>query len=180
LAISKVGFYTPFMLLGSIFLTVGAGMVTTATLNTSRAEWIGYQILLGLGIGLGMLQSYIATQTVLDDADLPTGLTFIVFAQFLGSTISISTAQNILTNRLISNMRVFEPGINPSILLSMGITQLRASAGPSQLQNIVSAYKEALQITFFFAVATSGISFFAATGMEWRSVKKGGENADRT
>lgn len=168
------------MLLGSIFLTVGAGMVTTVTLHTSRTEWIGYQVLLGLGIGLGMLQSYIATQTVLDKADLPTGLTFIVFAQSLGSTISISTAQNIFTNRLISNMRIFEPGINPSILLSTGITQLRASAGPSQLQDIVSAYKHALQVTFFLAVAISGMSFFVASGMEWKSVKKGGENAGRT
>jgi hypothetical protein len=52
--VGKVGYYLPFGLAGSMLAAVGNGLFTTFKLSTSTGEWIGYQILGGVGRGLGM------------------------------------------------------------------------------------------------------------------------------
>jgi hypothetical protein len=46
--ISAAGYYTPFMILGTVLMTVGGGLLTTLHIETTKAQWIGYQVLFGL------------------------------------------------------------------------------------------------------------------------------------
>jgi hypothetical protein len=41
--VSKVGYYTPVLIVGTAVLIVGCGLVTTFEADTNRGEWIGYQ-----------------------------------------------------------------------------------------------------------------------------------------
>ena len=41
--VSKVGYYTPALIVGTAVLIVGCGLVTTFEADTNRGEWIGYQ-----------------------------------------------------------------------------------------------------------------------------------------
>ncbi|KZO90450.1 major facilitator superfamily transporter [Calocera viscosa TUFC12733] len=65
IGVTKIGYYVPFMILSSILLSVGIGLLTTFKVDTGRSVWIGYQILAGCGVGFGMQQPVIAAQTVL-------------------------------------------------------------------------------------------------------------------
>jgi hypothetical protein len=62
LMVTKIGYYTPFMIAGPIVRTIGLGLLTTFQPGTSAGEWIGYQILIGSGIGLGAQLPMIAVQ----------------------------------------------------------------------------------------------------------------------
>lgn len=42
--VSKIGYYAPFMLVSSVLMPIGAGLITTFDLNTSEGKWIGYQV----------------------------------------------------------------------------------------------------------------------------------------
>lgn len=42
---ARLGYYTPFMILGTVLLTIGAGLLTTLQVNTSEGKWFGYQVL---------------------------------------------------------------------------------------------------------------------------------------
>lgn len=44
-ATARIGYYTPFMLFGSVLLAVGAGLLTTLQVDTSEGMWFGYQVL---------------------------------------------------------------------------------------------------------------------------------------
>ena len=45
LATHKVGYYTPFAIVGSCLMSVGAGLLATLQVDTGEGKWIGYQIL---------------------------------------------------------------------------------------------------------------------------------------
>lgn len=52
--VGKSGYYLPWSVLAGVFLSVGSGLISTYSPSTSIGEWIGYQVLLGAGRGIGM------------------------------------------------------------------------------------------------------------------------------
>lgn len=46
-ATTAIGYYTPFMILSTVLMSVGGGLLTTLKVNTGHAKWIGYQAILG-------------------------------------------------------------------------------------------------------------------------------------
>jgi hypothetical protein len=52
--ISAVGYYTPFMILGTALMAVGGDLPTTIHVETMKAQWMEYQVVFGSGLGLAM------------------------------------------------------------------------------------------------------------------------------
>ena len=52
--LSIIGYVPPFMIGGTVIMTVGVGLLSTFDVNTSSAIWIGYQIIAGIGSGLNL------------------------------------------------------------------------------------------------------------------------------
>jgi MFS family permease len=77
--VTMIGYYAPPMIGTSIIMSIGAGLSTTLAVNSGHAEWIGYQVLLGLGIGMGLQQPLICIQAVLPIEDVPIGTGVIMF-----------------------------------------------------------------------------------------------------
>lgn len=51
--VSRCGYYLPFALLSGALSAVGNGLISTFTVSTRTAVWIGFQIVVGAGRGLG-------------------------------------------------------------------------------------------------------------------------------
>jgi MFS family permease len=77
--VTTYGYYAPAMIASSILISVGAGLLTTLTPDSSSPQWISFQALLGLGVGLGLQQSLIAVQTVPPLKDVPSGTALVIF-----------------------------------------------------------------------------------------------------
>ncbi|RMY77621.1 hypothetical protein D0864_09436, partial [Hortaea werneckii] len=103
-AVGRIGYYTPFAMASAIIMPIGAGLISTWTVHTGSPKWIGFQILFGFGVGLGMQQATIAAQTVLRKQDVPTGVALLFFAQQLGGAIFVSVGQNVLDSKLVSGI----------------------------------------------------------------------------
>jgi len=41
---SRIGYYTPILIIGSAVAIVGAALISTWTVDASRGQWIGYQV----------------------------------------------------------------------------------------------------------------------------------------
>jgi hypothetical protein len=165
------GYYTPAMYLSAILSSVGAGLITTFSVNTGHAKYLGYQALYGLGTGIGMQQPLMAVQTVLSLSDVPTGTSIVIFAQTLGGALFISIAQNVFSNKLASGLASSVPGLDPSIVLKTGATNLKDVVPDQYYHAVLVAYNAALTHTYYVAVAMSTLSIIGALGMEWKSVK---------
>ena len=170
---SRLGYYTPFMIISSIIMPIGAGLISSFTIHSGHAEWIGYQVIYGFGLGLGMQQPITAAQTVLSKQDISIGASLIFFMRLLGGSIFISVAENIFTNKLISNLSHI-PGLDSAAIAEAGALDLQTSVSPEYLPEVLVGYNNALKCAFYVTVALSCMTIFGALTMEWRSVKKGG------
>ncbi|KAL8668833.1 MAG: hypothetical protein Q9224_007773, partial [Gallowayella concinna] len=149
--VTAIGYYTPFMILSSCVMATGAGLCTTFGVHTSAPHWIGYQIVVGFGIGLGMQQSSMAAQRVLDKEDVATGVSLMFFAQGLGGAVSLSIAQNVLSRQLITNLSGF-PDFDPRMIIDIGATALRSEFSPENLPRLLVVYSEAIIRGFYIAL----------------------------
>lgn len=60
--ISKFGHFVPIMIFGVAVATVAAGLIYTLDIDSTSGQWIGYQILAGIGWGLSFQIPIIASQ----------------------------------------------------------------------------------------------------------------------
>lgn len=92
--VSLIGYYVPSMILGTVLLSIGSGLLTTLTVDSPKSKWVGFQACAGMGIGLALQQPMVAIQTVLDgdrmSGDLPGGIAIIAFVQTMGGALFIS------------------------------------------------------------------------------------------
>ena len=79
--IGIVGYIWPFVVFSSVFTAIGAGLFTTFDLNTPTEEWLGFQIIYGLGMGLCAQTPVMIAQNVLPLEDIPLGSGVVMFTQ---------------------------------------------------------------------------------------------------
>lgn len=171
IAITTMGYYTPWMIISSLLMAAGAGLISTFKVGSGHAMWIGFQAIYGFGVGAGMQQGIIAAQTVCTLEDIPTATAIMNFCLNLGGALFIAVGQNIFTNRLSTNLANNVPILNPSIVLNTGATSLRNAVGSDSLEGVLFAYNDALTHTYYVSVAMASLSIVGALGMEWKSVK---------
>ncbi|KAF1835106.1 MFS general substrate transporter [Decorospora gaudefroyi] len=169
--VQRIGYYTPFMIMGSCFMATGTGLVTTWNMGTSSSKWIGYQVLVGFGVGCTMQHPNIAVQTVLPRHDVPIGTAVLSLCQTLGGAVFAAVGQNLYIDKFTASLERIN-GIDPERILRSGATELTTGVPPTVRLQILKAYNNSLtQGTFFAALIIACLALPAALGMEWRSVK---------
>jgi Na+/melibiose symporter-like transporter len=77
------GYYTPFIIVGAAIFTIGAGLITTFTVDQANWRAYGLTIVAGAGCGMGLQNSYMSVQAVLPQSTLPLGNAAVMFSQTL-------------------------------------------------------------------------------------------------
>ncbi|KAF9734949.1 hypothetical protein PMIN06_011010 [Paraphaeosphaeria minitans] len=169
--VSWQGYYTPWLIAGTALLTLGCGLLTTFRVDTSTAESIGYQVLVGAGMGMSLAQCNNAAQTVLSREDIPIGITIINFGNFVGGTIFVSICQTILSSTLRSQLAQKIPGLDLSAIAHAGATDLAKLIPTDKLPVFHAAYNEGIVNVWYCALGVSAFAFVASWFVEWKSVK---------
>jgi MFS family permease len=168
LTAEKLGYYTPFAIVGSCIMSVGAGLLTTLQVDTSEGRWIGYQVLFGFGMGLCLPTPNLAAQTILPTKDVPIGLALIFFGQLLGGAVFVPVGENILGNQLLKRLSGIS-GFNSSLVTSGGATALISALPANLRETVLEAYNGALRDVFRIGLILSARTLLGAAGLEWRS-----------
>lgn len=169
----KVGYYVPAMIASPTLLAVGQGLMSTFRVDEVSSHWIGYQVIAGFGLGLGMQAASLAAQAVLPMPDVPIGIAIMFFAQQLGGGIFTSVGQNILSTYLVSNLRGI-PGLSPEHITSEGATDLISSVTTEYQPVVKMVYNQAIRQIFLCAMGVALVAVVAALFMEWKNIKKTG------
>ncbi|EGD85348.1 hypothetical protein H112_06250 [Trichophyton rubrum D6] len=171
ITVTAIGYYAPLYYVSTVLTSIGAGLLTTFTTETSKGKWIGYQIIFGAGVGTGLQLSIIAAQAVLPLEDVAVGTVIMMFCQTLGGALFVSVGQNVFTNLLVKGVVNAAPGLDPQVVLRVGATQLKNMIPPQFLDGVQVAYNDALTKTWYVATALAALSVIGSVGMEWKSVK---------
>jgi MFS family permease len=169
--VSRIGYYTPFLILGLCLTSVGAGLLTTLDINTSEGQWIGFQIVYGFGLGCSAQAPNMAAQTVLPRKDVAIGASLMFFGQQLFGAIFTSVAQNVLDNQLAHRLAGI-PGISSRLIQNTGAIELLNLIPARYHAAALEGYNNSLRVCFQVGLIMACLSVPGALAMEWRSVKK--------
>lgn len=169
--ISAYGHFVPFMILGSVGGTIGSGLLYTLSTTSSSSQWIGYQALAGLGIGLSMQIPVISAQAVVAPSDLASATAMVLFCQTIGGAFFVSAGQSAFTNVMLQRLPTHAPNVDVSKLLITGITELRDVFPAEDIPGIVDSYMGGLKVAYAVAIAATGISVIISLASKWRNLK---------
>ncbi|KAK5192938.1 hypothetical protein LTR92_007232 [Exophiala xenobiotica] len=169
--VSRIGYYTPFMIFGVCLAAIGSGLLTTLEINTTAGLWIGFQILYGFGLGSCSQAPNMAAQTVLKREDVSVGASLMFFGQTLFGAVFVSVGQNVLDNQLANRLAGI-PGVTPQLIQSTGATDLLNLIPAKYHAEVLKAYNASLRVCFQVALIMACLSILGAVSMEWRTVRK--------
>lgn len=160
--VSKTGYYYPFLVVSPVFVAVASGLFYTIGPATSSATLAGFQILAGIGIGMGMQNCLVAIQVEFkDDPDLLSQAQSVAsFWQFFGGVIGLSTAQPVLATELTRFLAKYAPDAPAALVRNSPLavyTELPAALVPQ----VIRAYVEAIRVVFVLGVPISGLALVA-------------------
>ncbi|KAI0120471.1 MFS general substrate transporter [Hypoxylon sp. NC0597] len=163
--ITATGYYNPVILTEIAIVAVGAGLITTLDLHTPFGLWFGYQVLCGLGVGVGFQAGVIVVQNVVSKDLVPQATSCVQFCLNLGGALFIAVAQTRNAPRL-----------DPGILIHSGASQIRqvlaAVHQEGALDAVLKSYMEGLRQTYYISAAAAAVAFLAALGLQWKKIEK--------
>ncbi|KAI1306834.1 putative gliotoxin efflux pump [Xylaria venustula] len=166
-AIGKYGKYTLFEVLGAAISAVAGGLIYTFDVDTSLGKQIGYQILLGLGIGWIVQIPPIVAGVVNTNADKATGLAAMLVIQFYSASIAITASSAITNNILVQRVPIYAPGTTAAEVLSIGPYDLESHFSGATLLGIKRAYIDGLRGSWALSIGLWGVAFFCAFLSKW-------------
>ena len=162
--VTATGHYTGLMVLGSVLSTVGAGLIYTLDIGSPSSQWIGYQVLAGIGAGLTIQIPIIVGQGISAPADVSSVSSMILFFQTVSGAAFISVAQVLFANKLLQSVAANVPDVNPGLVVATGASELRDVFTPEQLPAILRSYMDGLQDAYTLAIALGGAACVIAVG----------------
>ena len=169
--ITITGLYIPLMVMGTVFASVGAGLLYTLEIHTGSPKWIGYQALTAIGLGLVFQIPIIVGQSVVRPSDLSSVSSMLLFFQTIGGAIFISAAQAGFANRLLQELPKTAPGVDVAKVIVTGATDLRRVFSAQQIPGILDAYMAGLKIPFAIGVACVCVAFVLSFAPRWENIK---------
>lgn len=161
----------PFMVAAGVMATIGIGLLYTLTIGSSSAKWIGYQVLVGLGLGLGFQVPVSAVQATLPQIDIPSGSAMIIFIQTIGGAFLVSAGESAFEATLTKKLSEIDPSINPIQVIGTGATDIRKVFAAKDIPFILRAYVKGIQTAFIVAVALAGLCTLIAFGTKWKKLE---------
>ncbi|KAI1651883.1 MFS general substrate transporter [Daldinia loculata] len=169
----KVGYYVPSMLVCPMVMAAGQGLMSTFKVDEDSPHWIGYQIIVGFGLGLGMQTAGLSAQAVLPKPDIPTGIALMFFCQQLGGAVFVSVGQNLLSSYIVGHVTDI-PGLDPKEITNQGATDLVNKVPPEYKLKVKELYNGAISRIFLCGMGVALVALVAALFMEWKNIKKTG------
>lgn len=169
---SFIGYANPTLLLGAVLEIIGSALMTTLQPNTPAVKWIIYQIVYGIGIGLGFQPPYVAVQATLKSSEIPTALTTLAFLQTNGGIVILGIAGNVFFTRLSRNLEAAVPTLDAATVLSGGALNVVRSVPEKYREQALEAYSATLSNVFYISLALSCVIGVCALGIEWKSIKE--------
>lgn len=170
-AVTILGYYASFMIIATILTSIGAGLLTLFHPTISSASWIGYQALVGFGIGVGWQQPIVAVQAAVDINDVPITTAILSFTQTIGGSIFVSIAQTAFSNALVRDLHTGVPGLDPASILDYGAVDLANHVPGQYLRSVIEIYSDALVHCFIVATVMAALSITGACFVEWKNIK---------
>ncbi|KAJ7741708.1 ABC transporter [Mycena metata] len=145
------------------FLVIGSALLYTLNTSTSSTKITGFQILVGIGTGMGLQIAVVAMQVEFREAPFLIGqaTSMVSFAKFLGGTIALGVAEPVLASELSKFLLLYAPNA-PAQIVKDSPTAIWTALDKDLIPGVVRSYTRALRIVFILGVPAGGLALIAA------------------
>lgn len=151
--------WTPPLILGAFVTVAGSAVVYTLDLSSSSAQWIGYQVLIGLGIGISMEVALVANQQKLASDDIASMVGMTMFFELLGGAVFVSVGQALFANGMLNSLSNLAPELDGKNVVDAGPLKIREMFG-NEISAVLSSYMDGLKHAFALGIACGAATAF--------------------
>ncbi|KAJ1709615.1 MFS multidrug transporter [Aspergillus flavus] len=168
----KLGYYLPWGVFGAMLNSIGSGLLSNLTPDTSVPDWAGYQSLVGFGRGAATQVPMVAIQNQVTADEVSTALALMTCSQTLGGAIFLAVGQVIFAQALRVKIPQHAPAVDPETVIGAGATGFRDVVSLQDLPGVLTAYAKSVDRVFYLGVGLSVVQFVFAWGVGFKNVKK--------
>ncbi|MFI5426993.1 MFS transporter [Aeromicrobium sp. UC242_57] len=165
--ITRTGLWKRFLVLGSVLLVIGMGLLSTIDHHTPEWHAMVFMAFVGLGTGMLMQNYVLAVQNTVDVSQVGATSAVVAFFRSLGGAIGVSLLGAILAAQVKTDVtsKLAALGINPA---GDGSTSLLDTQHlPAPVAEVVrAAYGDATGTIFLVAAGIAVVSIIAALLMK--------------
>lgn len=160
--IGATGHYSGALVLGSMLIMVGAGLMLKLDVDSPSSAWIGYQVAIGIGSGMVIQAPIIVAQASVAPPDMSNVSAIILCFQTASGAVFIAVAQALFTNRIIKQTATDLPELDPARVVATGATELRSVFSASRLHKFLDVYLAGLREGYLLAITCGGVALVLA------------------
>lgn len=150
--------YRPYLLIGALLAVAGNTKIYTLDANTPTKEWIGYELITAIGVGLALQIPMIANQNLVPADQMAAATSMSLFFENCGTTFFIASSEAAFTNGLLSSLARKLPDVNSIEILDAGATQIRSHFSGLELEKVLGSYLNGCQTSHIIAVACGAVA----------------------
>ncbi|KAI1443547.1 MFS multidrug transporter [Annulohypoxylon stygium] len=171
--VQRIGYYLPSVILGTTLASVGSGLLSTLQVSTSVGRWVGYQVIYGLGVGMVVQMPFIAIQTLIPRPNIPSALAILIFTQYFGAALFVTSAQSIFNNSMRTILSKTAPEVDIESIMASGATAVRSLVFGQELDKVLVAYARSVDCVMYLAAALGAVALGFGCGLGWKDIRKG-------
>ncbi|KAF8810805.1 MFS general substrate transporter [Phlegmacium glaucopus] len=159
--------YKPQNVMAWVFITVGMGLQSTLNVDSAVRNWVGFQIVAGIGFGMLFTATTFPILAPLHVRDNASALSLFIFIRSFFQAWGITIGATVLQNQLRSRLpQAFLSSLPQGIEISYAaIPQIEGLAEPLRDQ-VRTAFADSLDVLWKVMIAIAGVGFISSLVMK--------------
>ncbi|KAJ3045233.1 hypothetical protein HDV00_011105 [Rhizophlyctis rosea] len=165
IACSITGIYMPWLTLGGVILTLGAGLMATMDEGSTKGQQVGYLLIAGIGVGLCIQTVLMAAQASVSEELLAVVTSNTNFWQTIGSVLALAITSAVFNNKVpyyITKNLQSVPGFDPAALSGsldgFSLENIRKLGLPKEVEDaLFHGFLQAISLLFLCTVVFAGL-----------------------
>ncbi|KAF7589531.1 hypothetical protein BBP40_004196 [Aspergillus hancockii] len=116
---------------------VACGLIYTFDIGTGSGNWIGYQIVVGVGLGSAAHIPIIVNQASVVPSDLSSVSAVTLFMETLGSAICVAAGEAVFVNLLVQRLPELVPNVDIALVVATGVSEPRKTFDAKDVPGIL-------------------------------------------
>jgi EmrB/QacA subfamily drug resistance transporter len=160
--ITRTGRWKAFLVLGTVLLAAGMGLLGTIDHQTSYGLMACYMALLGLGVGMAMQNLVLAVQNTVDVRSIGAASSVVTFFRSMGGAAGVSVLGSIAASRVSTQVADGLRAMGAPAPQGGGSESLDLAVLPAPVRDLVrGVYGDVIGDVFVFAAAISAVAVLA-------------------
>jgi hypothetical protein len=171
--VTACGYHVPFLWIGPLIFLAGSILLQHLQADSSLAQYLGYQTLVGFGFGVSIHMSIIAVQVVSLPEDVPTASIMEVFSGQLGGAVGASIGQNLFVGQLKRRLEAIVPPDQAAEFANSGLTDMVADINTFDdltRDRFRVALSDSIATAFIVPIAATAAAVVVSWFIEWKRI----------